>query len=90
MTAGGKGRSAFCQAPSLAKDQRKGTDYSEYPLTVHGEILMALIRSNICAYPNDAVAMQFFETCARYGDFFKVRKECVVPLLSAMVGPKCV
>ncbi|KAL5504140.1 LOS1 [Sanghuangporus vaninii] len=85
---GGKGRAAFCQAPPVAKELRKGTDYSEYQLTTHGEMLMALIRSNICAYPNNAVAIQFFETCARYSDFFKVRKECIIPLLEAMVGPR--
>lgn len=86
--AGGKGRAAFCHTPAVAKELRKGTDYSEYPLTTHGEMLMALVRSNACAYPNNAVAMQFFETCARYGDFFKVRKECTVPLLEAMIGQR--
>lgn len=29
--------------------------------------------------------MQFFETVARYGDFFKVRKECIMPTLQAML-----
>lgn len=86
--AGGKGRAAFCYTPALAKDQRKSTDYSEYSLTPHGEMLYALVRSGICVYPHNAVAMQFFETCARYGDFFKVRKDCIVPLLEAMVGPR--
>ncbi|EJD06563.1 ARM repeat-containing protein [Fomitiporia mediterranea MF3/22] len=85
---GGKGRAAFCQAPAVARELRKGTDYSEYPLTPHGEMLMALVRSNICVYPNNAVSMQFFETCARYGDFFKVRKECIMPMLEAMIGPR--
>ncbi|KAH8118024.1 ARM repeat-containing protein [Phellopilus nigrolimitatus] len=85
---GGKGRAAFCQAPAVAKERRKGTDYSEYPLTVHGEMLMALVRSGICSYPHNAVSLQFYETCARYGDFFKVRKECIIPLLEAMVGPR--
>lgn len=51
-------------------------------------MLYALVRSGICVYPHNAVAMQFFETCARYGDFFKVRKDCIVPLLEAMVGPR--
>lgn len=51
-------------------------------------MLMALLRSNIVAYPNNAVTMQYFETCARYADFFKVRKECVVPLLEGLVGPR--
>ncbi|KAH9849715.1 ARM repeat-containing protein [Lenzites betulinus] len=82
---GGKGRAAFCQAPALLKDKRKETDYSEYPLTSHGEMLYALIQSGISSYPHKTVVMQFFETVARYGDFFKVRKECIMPTLQAML-----
>ncbi|KAI0671757.1 ARM repeat-containing protein [Trametes maxima] len=83
---GGKGRAAFCQAPSVQRDKRKETDYSEYPLTSHGEMLYALIQSGISAYPHKTVVMQFFETAARYGDFFKVRKECIMPTLQSMLG----
>ncbi|KAI0749767.1 ARM repeat-containing protein [Daedaleopsis nitida] len=83
---GGKGRAAFCQAPpTIAKEKRKEADYSEYPLTSHGEMLYALIQSGISGYPHKSVTMQFFETVARYGDFFKVRKECVMPTLQAML-----
>ncbi|CDO78180.1 hypothetical protein BN946_scf184797.g6 [Trametes cinnabarina] len=85
---GGKGRAAFCQAPALQKDKRKETDYSEYPLTSHGEMLYALVQSGISAYPHKTVQMQFFETVARYGDFFKVRKECIMPTLQAMLDTR--
>lgn len=61
------------------------TDYSEYPLTPHGEMLYALVQSGICSYPYRPVALQYFETVARYTDFFKVRKECIIPVLEAMV-----
>lgn len=74
----------------IAKEKRKETDYSEYPLTRHGELLYALVQSGISAYPHRTVAMQFFETTARYGDFFKVRKDCIVPTLQAMVDARCV
>lgn len=87
--AGAKGRGAFCQTPAdIAKEKRKETDYSEYPLTRHGEMLYALVNSGISKYPDSSVTMQFFETVARYGDFFKVRKDCIVPTLEAMVGPR--
>ena len=89
--AGGKGRSAFCQTPaaiSKDKDKRKDVDYSEYPLTRHGEMLYLLMQSGISGYPHKTVAMQFFETAARYGDFFKVRKECIVPTLQAMLDTR--
>ncbi|KNZ81909.1 Exportin-T [Termitomyces sp. J132] len=82
---GGKGRAAFCHAPSVDKERRKATDYSEYPLTTHGEMLYALVQSGIASYPHHAVSLQFFETVSRYTDFFKIRKECIIPTLEAMV-----
>lgn len=51
---------------------------------------MGLIQSGITAYPHRAVVMQFFETVVRYADFFKVRKECVVPTLESMVDARSV
>jgi exportin-T len=92
LTAGGKGRAAFCMSPATAndRDKRKPTDYSTYPLTSHGEMLLALVQSGIVAYPHRTVAMQFFETVARYGEFFRVRRECIVPTLEPMVGVWCV
>ncbi|KDQ59267.1 hypothetical protein JAAARDRAFT_127823 [Jaapia argillacea MUCL 33604] len=59
---GGKGRAAFCQAPVVPREKRKETDYSEYPLTHHGEMLYTLVSSGISGYPHRTVAMQFFET----------------------------
>ncbi|TFK40342.1 KapM protein [Crucibulum laeve] len=85
---GGKGRAAFCQAPPVDKEKRKGTDYSEYPLTTHGEMLLALVQSGISSYPNRTVALQFFETVSRYTDFFKIRKECIIPALEAMIDSR--
>lgn len=68
------------------KDRRREIiDYSEYPLTSHGEMLYALVQSGISAFPHKIVDMQFFETVARYGDFFKVRKECIMPTFQAML-----
>ena len=88
QSGGGKGRAAFCQAPTIDRDKRKATDYSEYPLTPHGEMLFALVQSGIASYPNKTVSLQFFETASRYADFFKVRKECIIPTLEAMVDSR--
>ena len=74
----------------MAKEKRKETDYSGLPLTKHGELLYNMIQSGISTYPDNTVVMQFFETAGRYGDFFKVRKECVVPVLQAMVDERYV
>ncbi|KAJ7593086.1 armadillo-type protein [Mycena floridula] len=82
---GGKGRAAFCQAPPTDKEKRKGTDYSEFPLTTLGELMFGMVQSGLAAYPHRAVSLQFFETIVRYTDFFKVRKECILPTLEAMI-----
>ena len=91
MLGGGKGRAAFCHSAAVIdKDKRKGTDWSEYPLTTHGELLLALAQSGLSGFPHRAVSLQFFETISRYTDFFKVRKETIVPTLEAFVDARCV
>ncbi|KAI0033548.1 ARM repeat-containing protein [Vararia minispora EC-137] len=85
---GTKGRGAFVQAPAVPKEKRKEVNYSEFPLTLHGELVFALIESHITMHPHQMVVMQAFEAIARYTDFFKVRKECIIPVLEAMVGPR--
>ncbi|KAJ6513272.1 armadillo-type protein [Mycena sanguinolenta] len=84
----GKGKPSFCQGPPLDRDKRKSIDYSEYPLTPHGEMLFALVQSNISSYPHRSVTLQFFETAARYPDFFKVRRACIMPTLEAMIDAR--
>jgi len=87
--AGQKGRAAFCEVPgSIQKEKRKTTDYSEFPLTPHGEMMFALVQSGVSAFPNQTVIMKFFETAARYSDFFKVRKECIIPVIEALVDAR--
>jgi exportin-T len=75
---------------NIPKEARKTTDYSEYPLTPQGEMMEILIRSRISTYPHPTVAMQFFETATRYADFFKVRKENVLPALEAFLDNRLV
>ncbi|KAJ7756382.1 armadillo-type protein [Mycena maculata] len=88
--AGGKGRAAFCQLPPQEKDKslRKPIEYSDYPLTPHGEMLYTLVQSNISSYPHRSVALQFFEATSRYAEFFKVRKNCIMPTLEAMIDAR--
>jgi exportin-T len=74
----------------IDKDKRKLTDYSEFALTAHGQMLYTLVHSGISAYPHHAVTLQFFETTTRYTDFFKVRKECIMPTLHAMIDQRFV
>lgn len=84
-----KGRIAFATPPEeIAKDKRKQANWAEYPLTPHGEMMDALLRSQISAYPHNAVAIQYFETVGRYGDFFKVRKQYVEGVLTAFIDAR--
>ncbi|KAJ7475824.1 armadillo-type protein [Mycena latifolia] len=85
---GSKGRAAFCQAPAIEKDKRKTIDYSQYPLTPLGEMMFALVQSNISSYPHRSVMLQFFETTSRFTEFFKVRNECIMPTLEAMIDAR--
>lgn len=89
MEVSGKGKPLFYQGPALDRDKKKiSIDYSKYPLTPHGEMLFALVQSNISSYPHRSVTLQFFETAARYPDFFKVRRECIMPTLEAMIDTR--
>jgi len=53
-------------------------------------MLSALVQSGISSFPNRAVSLQFFEAVSRYIDFFKIRKEYVIPTLEAMVDARYV
>ncbi|CAE6379710.1 unnamed protein product [Rhizoctonia solani] len=84
-----KGRVAFVTPPEeIAKDRRKSGNWEAYPLTPHGEMLNALMQSRISAYPNNTVAIQYFETVGRYGDFFKVRKQYVGGVLTTLIDAR--
>ncbi|QRV89824.1 exportin-T protein [Ceratobasidium sp. AG-Ba] len=84
-----KGRLAFVNVPDdVAKDKRKQSDWAAYPLTPHGEMMDALMRSQISAYPHNAVAIQYFETVGRYGDFFKARKQYVEGVLTTFIDAR--
>lgn len=74
----------------IDKEKRKLTDYSEFALTAHGQMLYTLVQSGISAHPHHTVTLQFFETTTRYTDFFKVRKECIMPTLQAMIDQRFV
>ncbi|KAG8906804.1 pre-tRNA nuclear export protein [Tulasnella sp. 403] len=86
-----KGKFAFVQIPpelAESKPKRKNVDMSTLPLTQHGELMFAVVNSSISSYPHTAVRGQFFEVVGRYLDFFKVRKDCVVPVLEALVDTR--
>ncbi len=70
------------------KQKRKISDPADLPLTPHGELMYALVRSGISSFPHVAVRSQFFETVGRYLEFFRVRKVCIPPILEALVDTR--
>ncbi|KAG8868598.1 pre-tRNA nuclear export protein, partial [Tulasnella sp. 331] len=86
-----KGRFNFVQLPPelvANKEKRKFVDSLTLPLTAHGEMMDALVKSNISTYPHVAVRIQFFESVGRYLEFFKARKECIMPVLHALLDER--
>ena len=63
-------------------------DYTAFPLTVQGEILLRTVRSDISSYPHPSVALQFFECASRYAEFCKMRVDLIGPTLGALLDQR--
>jgi exportin-T len=72
----------------MSHEEKKSLNYAAFPLTHLGEMMMTLVQSGVSAYPHSFVVMQYFETVTRYSDFFKVRKDCIMPVLQAMIDTR--
>jgi exportin-T len=69
-------------------DQR--LDYTQFPLTPLGEIILRVAKSNIASWPHPSVPLQFFECAVRYHEFFQLVPECIPNVLSAFLDQRCV
>ena len=74
---------------AAAAGRKPRLNYENYPLTAHGELMMAVVQSGVSSFPHSTVVMQFFEAVGRYGDFFRTRKEGASPVLSAFIDVRC-
>ncbi len=63
-------------------------DFTPFPLTAQGQMLLRAVEAQVFSYPHSAVNLQFFECCARYSEFFKSRKELIQPVLEAFVDSR--
>lgn len=61
-------------------------DYTKLPLSPVGEMMLRVCQARLGSYPNDAVALQFFEVASRYHEFFKLCPEIVGEVLPAFLG----
>lgn len=73
---------------AAAGPRPKDIDYSSLELTLHGQLLLQSVQSNISAYGHPAVALQFFECTGRYAEFFKLRTDCVKPILGSFLDTR--
>ena len=67
---------------------RINVDFTPFPLTAQGQMLLRAVESQVFSYPHSAVNLQFFECCARYSEFFKSRKDLIQPVLEAFVDAR--
>ena len=63
-------------------------DYSQYPLTPLGQLLVLCMTSGVSTYPHPSVTLQYFEICVRYADFWKSRPGTVQPVFEAMLDTR--
>lgn len=83
------GTSAFVLVPS--KDQGKlkqydnKVDYTQYPLSPLGDIILRVVKSPISEFPHPSVLLMYFESVVRYHDIFQLAPECIPIVLSVFL-----
>lgn len=60
-------------------------DYTQYPLSQLGEMMLRACRSKVVAYNHAAVSLQFFEVAVRYSEFFKLCPEYIQEILPSFL-----
>jgi exportin-T len=89
------GPGAFVQVP-LAEIQRAKReadyriDYTQFPLSQLGEMMLRTCRSKVVHFPHAAVSLQFFEVVVRYHDFFRLCPEFITEILPSFLDEQCV
>lgn len=89
------GPGAFVQVPPLENQRAKREseyriDYTQFPLSVIGEMLLKTCRSKVVEYSHPAVSLQSFEIIVRYHDFFKLCPEYIPQILPSFLDEQCV
>lgn len=60
-------------------------DYTQFPLSQLGEMMLRACRSKVVAFNHAAVSLQFFEVAVRYSDFFKLCPEFIQEILPSFL-----
>jgi exportin-T len=90
----GTGLFAYVIVPSEEKGKSQKfdhrIDYTQFPLSPLGEIMLRVAKSNITSWPHPSVPLQFFECAVRYHDFFQLVPDCIPNVLSAFLDQRYV
>lgn len=65
-------------------------DYTQFPLSQLGEMMLRACRAKLVVYPHPAVSLQFFEVIVRYNDFFRLCPQYINELLPSFLDEQCV
>ncbi|SGY86016.1 BQ5605_C009g05795 [Microbotryum silenes-dioicae] len=81
---------AFSVVPQGELDRAKKeaeyrVDYTAFPLSTLGELLLRACRANVVEFPHPSVALQFFEITVRYSDFFRLCPEFIGRILPSFL-----
>ncbi|KAI5478878.1 Exportin-T [Pseudohyphozyma bogoriensis] len=84
------GPGAFVQVPVAEVQRAKREadyriDYTQYPLSPLGEMMLRACRSKIVTHSHPSVSLQFWEVVVRYHDFFKLCPEYIVEILPSFL-----
>ncbi|KAK4048624.1 pre-tRNA nuclear export protein [Microbotryomycetes sp. JL201] len=60
-------------------------DYTQYPLSALGDMMLRACRSKIVTHQHAAVSLQFFEVIGRYHDFFRLCPEYISGILPSFL-----
>lgn len=63
-------------------------DYDAFPLTPLGHLLTLCVESGIASYPHPSVTLQFFESVARYAEFFRAKDKTIKPMFEALLDAR--
>lgn len=72
------------------REQEYRIDYTQFPLSQLGELMLRSCRAKVVTFPHPAVSLQFFEVVVRYHDFFKLCPEFITEILPSFLDEQCV
>ncbi|BGP43722.1 pre-tRNA nuclear export protein [Rhodotorula kratochvilovae] len=84
------GPGAFVQVPQsemqrAKREQEYRIDYTQFPLSQLGELMLRACRAKVVDFPHAAVSLQFFEVVVRYHDFFRLCPEYITQILPSFL-----